>query len=81
MATTKDEIRRWIVSAKERGATHCIIVCDTFSYDDYPVDVMPGTDIHKSIADHSMDMQKVMEVYKMSMDLDKQLNSHRSNNI
>ena len=44
-------------------------------------DVMSGTDIHKSIADHSMDMQKVMEVYKMSMDLDEQLNSHRSNNI
>jgi len=47
MAVTKGEIRTWLLEAKKEGATHVIVVCDTFDYDDYPVKVMPGEDAKK----------------------------------
>lgn len=37
MATTQDIIRDWLMRGKRNGATHVIIVCDTFEYSYYPV--------------------------------------------
>lgn len=41
MSCTQEEIRAWLLEGKAQGATHTIIVCDTFDYEDYPVHVMP----------------------------------------
>jgi hypothetical protein len=38
---------RWIKEAQLLGATHIISVCDTFSYEDYPVYVMPSEDLQE----------------------------------
>lgn len=81
MATTQDDIRRWLKEAKKDKATHVVVVCDTFDWEDYPVSVKKGQDVQKVIADHSKDMQKVMEVYNLSMDIDKQLKEHRVWNV
>lgn len=79
MATTRAMIRRWVEEGKEQGATHTIIVCDSFDYEDYPVHVMPGEDVHKKLSGFNFEnMQRVMEVYNHSMDLEEQLAEHRA---
>lgn len=82
MATTKEDIRSWLESGKERGATHVIVVCDTFDWEDYPVYVMKDEKIQERY-DHfnGKDMQKVMEVYNLSMPIEPQLVEHRARNF
>jgi hypothetical protein len=79
MATTKGDILNWLQDGHERGATHMIVVCDTFDHDDYPVYVMPDEDVHKKESEYSgKNMQRVMEVYKLSGDLKNQLDTPRN---
>lgn len=81
MPTTREEIKGWFKRAKDNGATHLIVVCDTFDYEDYPVEVKPDEDVRKVEAQYNgPNMQKVMEVYNLSMDMDKQLGQFRSFN-
>lgn len=75
MAASREEIRMWVYEGKKRGATHVVIVCDTFDYDDFPVFVRPGQDPHKV---GRGEMQRVMECYSMALDLDAQLAEHRA---
>jgi len=79
MATTKQDIREWFERGVEQGATHLIVVCDTFNYEDYPVYVEKGQDAKKVYEAHNgPNMQRVMEVYNLSQDMEEQLNEHRS---
>ncbi len=58
-----------------------IIVCDTFDYEDYPVYVTSEQDVRKvKEGFDGKNMQKVMEVYKLSMDIEEQLAQTRSFN-
>jgi hypothetical protein len=69
----------WFDRGVEKGATHMIVVCDTFDYSDAPVYVMPGEDVHKRQAEEGgKPMQKVMEVYCMSKPKDPQIRAQRS---
>lgn len=79
MGTSKEDIRNWIKSGQEQGATHVIVVCDTFDWEDYPIYVMPTDDVQKKFADYNgPNMQKVMEVYNLSKDIDKQVSQNRA---
>jgi hypothetical protein len=79
MATTKEDISGWIKNGKEQGATHMIVVCDTFDWEDYPVYVMPTEDVKAKYAHYNgPNMQKVMEVYNLQKDTDIQMNKHRA---
>jgi hypothetical protein len=76
--TTKEDIRAMIERAPE-NTTHMMIVCDTFDYGDYPVYVSTDEDIHEVITHYNREqMQRIMEVYNLSMDIDKQLSEHRA---
>lgn len=58
-----------------------IVVVDTFDWDDFPVYVMPGQDARtEAVAQGRRNMQRVMEVYNLSMDRERQLNQVRSQN-
>jgi len=37
MAATRQDVDRWIETAKQNGDEYVISVCDTWDYDDYPV--------------------------------------------
>lgn len=76
--TTRAEIHAWLLSARASGATHVIIVCDTFDHEDYPVEVMPDQNV-RVIEAHMRDlsMQRVMEVYCLADDLEEQLDEYR----
>lgn len=79
MGTSKEQIRRWLEVGKELGATHTIIVCDTFDHGDYPVHVYADAGVRKVFEDYNgKNMQRVMEVYHLGMDLDAQLAEHRA---
>lgn len=81
MSSTIQDIERWFKEGLRQHATHVVVVCDTFEYDEYPVYVIPGQDVHRIVAEkNAASMQRVMEVYKMSMDMDVQLKQHRSFN-
>lgn len=65
--TTAADIKRWFECGVEIGATHMIVVCDTYDWDDYPSYVKSGEDFWKAY-DHynGKNMQKIMEVYDLS---------------
>ncbi len=81
MTATRQDIERWLQSAKEKGATHLIIVVDMYDHDNYPVYVSKDKDVREEeerIASQSM--QGVDEVYNMSMDIESQLSEQRAFN-
>jgi len=79
MGTTRDDIRAWLERGKKEGATHVIVVCDTFDYGDYPVMVMPGENANEKFEEYcKKEMQRVMEVYDLRMDIESQLKERRA---
>lgn len=81
MTTTVDDIRRWLERA-EKDDSHMIVVCDTFDHEDYPVFVNKDMDIREAIKEHDgQNMQRIMEVYNLSMSLEDQLASPRVYNV
>lgn len=79
MAATKLDISDWLARGKALGASHMIVVCDTFDHEDYPVFVKPEQSA-REIADQYDDknMQRIMEVYDLRMDIENQLAEHRA---
>lgn len=79
MPTTREDIRTWFKEGVTKGATHMVVACDTFDYEDYPVFVMPADDVVEKVKEfNGPNMQKVMEVYDLSMDMGTQLNERRA---
>lgn len=79
MGTSRQDIQNWLEDGKDQGATHMIVVCDTYDFEDYPVYVMPDEDVKKKAARYNdtEHMKKVMEVYDISKEWDNQLNKQR----
>lgn len=73
MGTTKADIREWLERYKDSGATHLIVVCDTFDHEDYPVPVMPNESVDEVERSHNTNMQRVMEIYNYALDLEEQI--------
>ena len=66
MGTSRQEIDKWFDEGIAQGATHMLVVCDTYDHDDYPVYVMPGQDPRKRAEPRMLgEMQRLMEVYKL----------------
>jgi hypothetical protein len=66
------EIRGWFEAAKKRGSTHMIVVCDTYDHEDYPLgvyDTIRGDAdcLRQYHAHQGVNMQRVMEVYDISL--------------
>jgi hypothetical protein len=81
MAATRGEISDWFDRGIAKKATHMIVVHDTFDHDDYPVFVSAEENVYekKDIYERAS-MQRVMEVYKLSVDKQTQLSQPRSFN-
>lgn len=66
--TTREEREQWITEGIEAGATHVVVFCDTFSYEDYPVLVMPGQDVRAVEREHlQTPMTRTMEVIDLAV--------------
>ena len=77
MATSRSDIVEWFQEGLKQGATHLLVVCDTFDHEDFPKYVMPGEDPH---AVKLGEMSRLMEVYNLRKPMMKQLNEYRSFN-
>jgi hypothetical protein len=76
MSATRSEISEWFDKGIGKGATHMVIVCDTFDHDDYPVYADSESSAKQKVAAPGS-MQRVMEVYKLDDPKDPQLNERR----
>ena len=78
MGTTVGDIREWLLAAP-KDATHMLVVCDTYDYDDYP----SYTDNPSERVEYykKASMQRVMEVYRLSDDHEDQLALNRVWNV
>lgn len=77
--TTQEDIRCWLNEGKAQNATHMLVVCDTYDYEDYPVFVQS----HENVAEKAnkyrgQNMQRIMECYDLNMDFETQLKERRS---
>ena len=77
MAATRDDIRRWFDEGKQKGATHMIVACNTFDWEDCPVFVMPMQDAREKAEEYDGPNMKLMAVYNLALDRDPQLNRRR----
>jgi len=82
MGTSREEIEDWFKEGKKEKATHMIVVCDTFDYEDYPVYAHGDAEcMEKYKANNNENMQRVMEVYDLRKDMKEQLNENRVFNL
>ena len=61
---TEQDKADWIREGLEKGANYLLIVCDTFSYEDYPV-FATTYNIRKKTAEFSKDMQMIHETINL----------------
>lgn len=79
MAANESQIRTWVNRGIKTGATHVIIVCDHWDYDDFPVYVDKGESVQERVSYYNgNNMCSVMEVYDLSMDIEAQMNEPRA---
>lgn len=79
MAASVGSISAWFDTGVAQGSTHMIVVCDSFDWEDYPVYVTPSQDVRERMTDFDgKNMQRIMEVYNLSMDKEKQLSEFRA---
>lgn len=76
MAASRKDISEWFDRGKKMGATHLVVVCDTFDYTDFPRYVMPGKDPYEACT--GANMEKVMEVYALHLNKEEQLKEYRA---
>ena len=75
--TTKKQIDEWIDKSKTNGADYLMVVCDTYDWEDYPVEIYPKgkkkysydfDDLENAVKHFSINMNKIMEVYNVHID-------------
>lgn len=77
--TTPSKIKSWLELGIAQGYTHMLVVCDEFDNEDFPVYVPENRFVKQMESEEgSKPMQRVMEVYNLSMDLDMQLKSGKA---
>lgn len=82
MATSKRTIGDWFDSGIKDKQDFMIVVCDQFDWTDYPAYcTRNGFDWKYNQYKDGQNMQKIMEVYDLSLDKDSQLNQHRCMNL
>lgn len=53
----------WVERGRAKGAKYVISVCDTFSYEDYPVFVMPYENLNEVKKEYdNVNMQRINEI-------------------
>lgn len=78
MAATRQDISEWFDRGVAEGATHMIVACDTFdwdNWDDYPKYVLPGQDVREVEAKCQ---DRIMEVYALHLPKDAQMAERRA---
>jgi hypothetical protein len=79
ISTTREDIIRWFEEGVKQKATHLLVVCDQFSYEDFPDyiywDQLPQ---ERVTFWNNQEMFGVMEAYALHLDMNEQINEYRS---
>ncbi len=60
---TRDDVDRWVSTAKENGNKYIVSVCDTFTYTDYPIYCMNEEDLSDAKKKYDgKNMQRINEI-------------------
>lgn len=79
MAANYIEVRDMVTRGDNSINKYCIIACDGFSFEDYPVYAVSYEDAIVKIGEiNSSNMQRVMEVYNYQQDIEEQLRESRT---
>lgn len=79
MSLSKDTIRDWINDGLRNDKKWLIVVCDTFSYEDYPVFVTEVEEFDEKFTYYNgNNMQRIMEVYDLEGDIESQIDERRA---
>lgn len=73
MSATRQNLEKWYSRGKEQKSEYLIVVCDTFSYEDYPVFSSKENFKEKFRNHDGFNMQKIIGVFDLSADLDEQI--------
>lgn len=66
MAANREDVNRWISSARETEDEYIISVCDTFDWEDYPVFCRDREDLEARLPEFdSVNMQRVNEIIRV----------------
>ncbi len=66
MTTTQEDVNGWIKEGRKKNAHYLIVVCDTFSYEDFPVYAYSEEDKQEKQSYHSSQpMSRIMETIKL----------------
>jgi len=76
--TTANDIREWLNNVDE-GATHMVVVCDSFDYEDYPKYTTDPRGVVRNCT--YQNMQRAMEVYDLRKDIEEQIAQSRAWNF
>lgn len=78
MATTKETLSGWFDAGVKDKYDYMIVVCDSYDMTDYPVYCFVGE--FKETYDHVKfsSMQRIMEIYSLSLDKQMQMDEHRA---
>lgn len=69
MAATRDDVNRWINTAKSKGCKFIISVCDTFDWDDFPVYIKDLNELILRVDNYDgVDMKKINEIIRINDD-------------
>ena len=85
MTATRQDIEWWVKSAQNKGASHVIIVHDTFDNDNFPLYIMPGEDPREVFNEKYIKDRKPCEAayaadecYDLSLNIQEQLQERRA---
>jgi hypothetical protein len=78
MPTTKEDIKVWFERGLAQKQEFLIVVCDSFDWEDYPVFATKDNFSEKYKSHDGVNMQRIMEVYDLSLDMHTQLNERRA---
>jgi hypothetical protein len=79
MAATFHDISGWFDQGVAQKAQFMVVVCDGFDHEDYPCYAEDAAECLKTYDEHNgKQMQRVMEVYDLSLPKDAQMHEHRA---
>ncbi len=72
-----NDFRGWFKEGLRQKAEYMIVVCDTYDHEDYPVYATAANFKEKHEEHDGKNMQRVMEVYNLSLPMEPQVNAFR----
>lgn len=77
MAATREDLIQWFEAGVARKAIYMVVICDTYDHEDYP-SYFASQNAARAKMLNPGSMQRVMEVYDLTADMDMQMNVPRA---